>query len=101
MTITHVNARYINGESDVQLGYYANGRVVIQLIDPLDNCCNAIATVNVPQVFIPNGYVLVKNYSENEGLLEDLIAGGIVGLPIGAVPCGHAQAYVCKLLVAP
>lgn len=101
MTITHENARHINGKSNVQLGYYSNGRVVIQLIDPEDNCCNAIATVNVPQVHIPEGYVLVKNYSENEGLLEDLIAGGIVGLPIGAVPYGHAQAYVCKLLVAP
>lgn len=100
MTIKHINAKHIQGRSDIQLGYYPNGRVVIQLIDPEDNCCNAIATVNIPEMFIPEGYVLIKDYAENHGILQDLIDGGLVGQPIDTVPCGYSQAHVCPLLVS-
>ena len=99
MTIKHVHAKHIKGESNVQLGYYLNGRVVIQLIDPEDNCCNAIATVNIP-VLIPEGCVAIKDYAENYGILQDLIDGGLVGQPIDTVPCGYSQAHVCPLLVS-
>lgn len=100
MTIKHIHAKHIQGTSLVKFKNYTNGNTAIQLIDPEDGSPNAVVTVNIPEVHIPNGFVLIKNYSENHGILDDLIAGGIVGNPIGYVPVGHAQASICQLLVS-
>lgn len=70
----------------------------------------AVATINLSEVDIPDsplkdiilkdkGYVFIKDYSENEGVLETLLKEGVVGEPIGTVPVGYTNAYVCKLLI--
>ena len=40
----------------------------------------------------------IKNYSENEGILDVLVAAEIVSNPIRTIPSGHINVQVCKLL---
>ena len=65
-----------------QVRHYPNGRLAIQLfsysaennfIEPW-----ATVTVNLPDQAIPENTVCVKDYSENDGLLELLIQSNIV-----------------------
>jgi len=98
MKIKHTHARYIQGESVVRFHKYGNGRAVIQLVDPEDGCPNCTATVNVPEVDVPDGYVLIKDWSENDGVMGDLIDAGIIDYPEGVVPCGFVEAHLCKVL---
>ena len=47
----------------------------------------------------PPGYCFIKDYSENEGILEALTEAGIVSPTGEIVPVGFAHALLCKLLV--
>lgn len=62
----------------IQLHKYSNDRPVIQLIDAEDGEPYATATVNVPDVLLLDNEVLVKDYSENEGMLDFLVRNNIV-----------------------
>ena len=71
-------------ECNVEWDLYQNGRPAILLVDAHDGSPVATATVNIPEVDLPAGYTLIKDYSENEGMLECLATAGIVQ------PTGHA-----------
>ena len=60
---------------------YPNGRPALELIDVTDHIPYAVATVNLPDVLLEDNEVLVKDYSENEGILDFLIDNNIVTLP--------------------
>jgi len=45
--------------------------------------------------------IFIKNYSENKGILDDLIRLGIVSNPIGHVTSGFVEIPKCKLLKLP
>lgn len=45
------------------------------------------------------GNVFIKDYSENEGVLNALQKAGIVGDVIRSIPAGYVTVYECKLLV--
>lgn len=62
----------------IQLHKYSNDRPVIQLIDAEDGEPYATATVNIPDVLLLDNEVLVKDYSENEGILDFLVKNNIV-----------------------
>jgi hypothetical protein len=62
----------------IQLHKYSNGRPAIQLIDAEDGEPYATATVNIPDVLLLDNEVLVKDYSENEGMLDFLCKNNIV-----------------------
>lgn len=68
-------------EYDVILswGKYGNGRRALEIIDSEDGCPVMVATVNIPEVPLAENEVIIKNYSENEGVLEFLQENGIVG----------------------
>jgi hypothetical protein len=79
---------------------YANGRTAIRLW--CDDGPMATATVNVPDY---NGLredeVIIKDYSENEGILDALVSVGIVEDTGRVVDMGYVLGRVCKLLVKP
>jgi hypothetical protein len=83
----------------IEWAKYDNGRVAIQL------WCSegpmARATVNVPEYEPDFDEVLVKDYSENEGMLKALIDSGIVKDTGKRVHTGYVTLPVCKLLVQP
>ena len=62
----------------IQLHKYENNRTAIQLIDAIDGQPYATASVNVPDVLLLDNEVLIKDYSENEGMLDFLCRNNIV-----------------------
>jgi hypothetical protein len=81
----------------IKLDKYANGRTRINLIDALDNEPYAVATTNLPDVLLLDNEVLVKDYSENEGVLEFLTTNNIVIATDRWVTSGFVDVQVCTL----
>ena len=78
---------------------YGNGATALQLVDAEDSSPIARATVNIPEVELGENEVIIKDYSENEGMLDALVEAGIC-VPTGqAVQTGHITAPICKLLI--
>jgi hypothetical protein len=81
----------------VELGKYANGRTRINLIDDLDNEPYATATTNLPEVLLLDNEVFIKDYSENEGVLEFLTTNNIVIATDKWATSGFVDVQVCTL----
>jgi hypothetical protein len=79
-------------------GKYPNGRTSIKLIDAEDGCPVMTATTNVPEVELAENEIIIKNYSENEGVLEFLQENGIVGEVKRTIGVGFVSAPVVELL---
>lgn len=79
-----------------QYAKYANGRIAIMATDEGQPLCKC--TVNIPDIDIANDEVIIKDYSENEGVLQDMIDIGMVSIPRKIIDTGHANAAICKLL---
>ena len=60
-----------------------------------------IATVNIPTEELKDDEVIIKNYSENEGVLDVLVRAGVVSEPIRTIETGHVTVPVVKLLIKP
>jgi len=90
--------KYKNYDVYLQYKKYYNGRVCIQLTHAHDHDPVAIATVNLPDDELGEGEVFIKNYSENEGMLEWLEKNGIVERTGRVVPSGYVTIPVCRLL---
>jgi len=60
-----------------------------------------VATVNLPQEPLKEDEVLIKNWSENEGIYQALVSAGIISQAIDHVATGFVYALKCKLLVEP
>lgn len=80
----------------VQIAQYANGRPAIQLCSDT-GAPEAMATCNLPDTKVPDGHVLIKDWSENKGIMEDLIDNGVIGPPVGVAPTGFCLAKLCPL----
>ncbi len=59
------------------------------------------ATINVPSVNLSEEQVLIKTWSENEGLLEVLEVAGVVSVEDRAFELedSHGEAALCRLLI--
>jgi hypothetical protein len=84
-----LNAHGNTYDVTVKLSKYNNDRIAIQLTDVSDGMPYATATVNMPNVLLEDNEVLVKDYSENEGMLEFLIRNNIVTPTMQGVHAGH------------
>lgn len=62
----------------VNLAKYANNRTSISLTDADNGEPYATATVNIDNVLLADNEVLIKDYSENEGMLDFLVKNNIV-----------------------
>ena len=83
----------------VQKTYYGdNKRTALQLYDLTDGFPVATATVNIPEVELKDDEVLIKDYSENEGMLDALERAGIVWRTGESVSNGRVTIPVAKLL---
>ena len=79
--------------------YADNGRTAISLHDISDNSLVLVATVNLPEHYLADGHVFIKDWSENEGVLRALYDAGIVTNTGFTVQTGYVKAHECKLLV--
>lgn len=84
----------------LEKGVYNNGRIALELVNVKNDEPVLVATVNVPEVDIEKDEVVIKNYSENEGILEVMVKAKIISEPIRFITTGHTSSPICKLLLA-
>lgn len=86
----------------VVFGKYHNGNTTIQLVaDEFDEFPGepiATASVNLEDGVVGEGKVAIKDYSENEGMLDVMIEAGIVSTPVRLEMRGFVTIPICKLL---
>lgn len=84
----------------LQFGHYmsADGPIAIELIDSHDGQRVAVATVNIPEHGLEDDEILVKTWSENEGMMEFLEANGIAKSTGETVSTGYCHATKAKLI---
>lgn len=76
---------------------YNNGNVAIVACDAKSGLPVGKLTVNTPEILPPDA-VAIKNYSENDGVLESLIDNGVVSEIQHYIPSGYVQIPVCIIL---
>jgi hypothetical protein len=84
-------------ELRMEYNVYGNGRIAIELFSD-DYIPYAVATINLPNVALEYDEVIIKNYSENEGIIEMLIKEGIVEKTGRTVPSGMVDVPICRIL---
>jgi hypothetical protein len=82
----------------IQYKKYKNNRTAICLVDSITFEPIAIATTNIPEVPIKDNEVIIKDYSENEGILETLVNANIISKLGKNVKIGHVKCEICKLV---
>ncbi len=95
----HIKTAYCDATCTLYKGEYGNGRIALQFIDE-DGEPQFTASVNMVDLPCPEGHTWIKTWSENEGVLEELLRHGIVGKPeIEAKNDFGCQATLVKVLV--
>ena len=79
--------------------YGGTGRIALPLYAVEDGSPVAVATLHMPALSLAADEVVVKDYSENEGLLSLLVAAGVVSPPLREVQRGYVTLYVCQCLL--
>jgi hypothetical protein len=104
MKDTGIRFQFRGQEMHLHRGTYAEPRsaVALQLYSPDPDLQNALtpymtASVNVGHAD-PNE-VAIKDYSENEGILQAMVEAGIVSEPIRTVKSGFVEIPICRLLI--
>lgn len=89
---------YKKWEVYLRWNMYMNGRPQLTLSDVEDGCPVAVATVNIPEEELEPNEIIVKNYSENEGMLQFLQKNGIVGEVKRWVSQGYVRCPIVERL---
>ena len=85
-------------DCEVRLERYTNNnRIAIMLDDIGDGMQIACATINIPEEELADDQVIIKDYSENEGMLGTLIGAHIVTVPWRRTNPGNHP--VCRILL--
>jgi hypothetical protein len=84
----------------VRASYGNTGRIALPLYDVHDGSPVAVATVHLPELTLTADEVVIKDYSENAGMLDTLVAAGIVTPPLREVQSGYVTLFVCRCLLA-
>lgn len=79
--------------------YGGTDRIALPLYAVDDGSPVAVATVNLPELALAADEVIVKDYSENEGLLELLVAAEVVSPPLRELQSGYVTLHVCRCLI--
>ena len=96
MTTVQMRTRFINESVVIQKATYPNGSTALLLKsengEPL-----GYATA-VLEELPANGHVFIKDWNENDGVLDALQQAGIVGPVVRSVPAGFVAAQEVELL---
>lgn len=78
------------------VGRYPNGNLAVEIISDTEGPITKV-TVN-PNVKLEDDYIAIKDYSENEGMVEFLVSMGIiVENPVMTIPSGFVFIPVHRL----
>ena len=78
---------------------YSRGGTALVLNDETDGEVVCVATINIPGAKLAADEVVIKDYSENEGILETLESAGVIARTGRTVKAGFVDVPVCKLLI--
>lgn len=90
-------AKYVPSGVLVRKMFYADGNVSLGAFDLDDGSPWGTLTVNIPETNINANHVWIKDWSENEGVLNALIKSGLVKSLDITQPCGHCRAHLVEL----
>lgn len=79
--------------------YGHTDRIALTLSDVEDGEPVAVATINLPELALAADEVVIKDYSENEGMLATLVTAGVISAPLRAIPLQYVTVYVCRCLI--
>ncbi len=79
-------------------GKYGNGRDALELVDASDGMVVMKASINIPDFMLDPEEIIVKDYAENEGVLDFLQSNGIIGPTIGFANTGYVKCPFAKIL---
>ena len=96
----NTTVKFLGYHCNVVFGKYSNGRTAIELVEKNGEPM-AVASVNLPSDHLESDEVAIKNYSENQGVLDALVDAQIVSQPVRFIASGFIQVPVCKLLINP
>ena len=85
------------GDYQLKFGKYPNGSTAMALHD--EHGARVVTPTVALDQLPPDGYVLIKDWSENDGMFDALLAAGVIGPIYDIIPTGFVQAYVCELLL--
>lgn len=92
--------RFKRWDCRLKWGRYGNDRVALELVDAKSGEPILVATTNIPTESLGPNEVFIKDYSENEGILEVLVKAGIVKYAGRNAKSGYVSIPVCKVLVS-
>jgi hypothetical protein len=81
---------------------YNNSAICLQLLNDggdEDGLPFAVCTVYIPHEQLDEDEVAVKDYSENEGMLQYLIKNKVVKLPHRYAKTGYVTVPICRILI--
>lgn len=96
MKIYDIKIKHYTGKCFIQLAKYGNGRTAIKLMDAKDGMPICVATVNMPEIELTSSEMIIKDYSENEGVFDWLIKNKIIESIGVYADNGYVQCPVAK-----
>lgn len=90
--------KHYKGDVEVIPTLYFDGTTALQLVATNTGEPIAKATSNLPDQDLPNDHVFIKDYSENEGVLDTLTKGGIIELTEILIVTNHVTFPLCKII---
>lgn len=87
-------------DAKIKFSHYENGRTAIIIFngDDISDAPIMVATVNIPSEPLSDNEVIIKDWSENEGVTVWLQHNSIIGPVKREIPTGFMKAQVCDLL---
>jgi hypothetical protein len=90
-----MKVKFKHWDCKINIREYNNGRKALQLVDAKTAEPIATATVNVPDAILEDNEILIKDYSENTGMLNALVEAGIVTDTGKRIQSGFVNIPVC------
>lgn len=92
-----IKVRFKQWDCELQRSRYGNGRTALVLIHAEDRDPVATVTVNLPDEPLGPNEVFVKDWSENEGMVEAMEQAGILKATGNAAHSGFVSAPRCVI----
>lgn len=89
--------RFLDENCSVKFTKYANSKRIAIKLYCEDGSPMATATINIPEQPLEEDEVIIKTYSENNGVLEALKDAGYIKEVVNQIPCGHSYGVIVKL----
>lgn len=95
----HVKTKYLDERAHLSVRKYVDGSPAWQLYSMQGEPLMTPTVCLVEYGHTPaEGHVIIKDYSENEGILDCLIEQGIIAQEVHALEATHVTFYECKVL---